>query len=109
MENFYTAYLKTINGDKFYFVKQYRIFPEYRNVSPILEKYAMHTDFSKACKIAMIDNEVIKQQLIDKLPDNGMAIKLKETQTGKAQIYKFRARPINFLSMLKVIRLRKVS
>lgn len=109
MENFYTAYLKTINGDKFYFVKQYRIFPEYKNVPPILEKYAMHTDFSKACKIAMIDNEVIKQQLIDKLPDNGMSLKLKETQSHKAEIYKFRPRQINFLSILRLIRLRKVS
>jgi hypothetical protein len=109
MENFYTAYLKTVNGDTFYFVKKYQIFTEYPNVPPILDKYAMHTDFEKACKIAMIYDKVIQQQLADKLQYNNALTSVKETQRANGQIYKFRTRQINFPSLLKLNWLRKVS
>ena len=68
MENFYTAYTKQINGTTFYFVKKYITFPEYRNVPDILENFGMHQDFNKACRIAMIADPSIKQQLLHTLP-----------------------------------------
>ncbi|MEP6925977.1 MAG: hypothetical protein ABI834_00005 [Ginsengibacter sp.] len=109
MENFYSAYSKTVNGDTFYFVKKYRVFPEYNNVPPILDKYAMHSDFEKACKIAMIYDKAIQQQLADKLPYNIALTSVKEIQPAKAEIYRFRALQINLPSLLKLNRLRKVS
>lgn len=68
MENFYTAYTKQINGTDFYFVKKYITFPEYRDVPDILETYGMHTDFNKACRIAMVTDPAIKHQLLNSLP-----------------------------------------
>ncbi len=109
MENFYTAYLRTVNGDTFYFVKKYQMFPEYKNVPPILENYAMHTDFEKACKIAMIYDKVIQQQLMAELPYNNVLTSVNKIQPAKAKIYQFRARQINFPSLLKLAWLRKVS
>ncbi len=37
MENIYSAYVRTVNGDAFYFVKKYQVFPEYKDVPPILD------------------------------------------------------------------------
>src|SRR6266496_3878426 len=90
MENFYTAYTKTINGASFYFVKQYQTFPEYKNVPPVLENYGMHTDFKKACKIAMISDEAIQQQLFDTLPNSTVSAKLIRMNRSKAEIYNYR-------------------
>jgi hypothetical protein len=70
MENVYTVYTKEINGSTFYFVKKYITFPEYRDVPDILESYGMHTDFNRACRIALVNDVVIKQQLLNTLPDN---------------------------------------
>lgn len=106
MENFYTAYTKTINGVAFYFVKQYQTFPEYKNVPPVLENYGMHTDFKKACKIAMISDKAIQQHLLDTLPNNTISAKLIRMNRSKAEIYNYRTWQINVPSLLKLINLR---
>jgi hypothetical protein len=108
MENFYSAYVRTVNGDAFYFVKKYQLFPEYKDVPPILDSYAMHTDFAKACKIAMISDKVVQQQLINELQLDNAPASVQKRQPGKARIYKLRPRQINFPSMFKLSRLTKV-
>lgn len=65
MENFYTAYTKVIENKTYYFVKKYMIFPEFKDVSPALESYGMHTDFNKACSIASINDPKIREQLLN--------------------------------------------
>ena len=84
MENFYTAYRKTIDGVTFYFVKKYQTFPEYKDVPSVLENYGMHTDFKKACKIAMISDKAIQQQLLDTL-------EIKTSQTKVIQLNRTKA------------------
>ena len=64
MENFYTAYTKVIENKTYYFVKKFLIFPEFKDVAPVLESYGMHTDFNKACSIASIHDPKIKEQLL---------------------------------------------
>ena len=76
MENHYTAYTKVINDVTFYFVKKYKVFPEYKDVQPILENYGMHTDFDKACQIAMVDDKTVKAQLLNDLEENLNTAKL---------------------------------
>lgn len=109
MENFYTVYLKTVDNVSFYFVKKYQIFTEYKNVPPILEKYAMHTNFKKACEIAMIYDTAIQQQLIEKLHHSGAFTKVIKTQPLQAEIYRLRKRQINFPFKLRLITMGKVS
>ncbi|MEO7768255.1 MAG: hypothetical protein ABIS01_12545 [Ferruginibacter sp.] len=65
MENFYTAYTKIIENQTYYFVKKFLAFPEFKDVAPVLESYGMHTDFNKACGIAMINDPGIKAQLLN--------------------------------------------
>ena len=84
MEKIYNAYEKKIDGITFYFVKEYQTFPEYKNVSPILRSYGMHTDFKKACKIAMISDKAIQQQLLDTL-------EIKTSQTKVIQLNRTKA------------------
>ena len=83
MENYYTAYTKIIDGVTFYFVKKYKSFPEYKDVEPILENYGMHPDFEKACQIAMIEDKVIKEQLLNNLEQNQNTAKLIQMNGGK--------------------------
>lgn len=64
MENFYTSYTKVIENKTYYFVKKYLIFPEFKDVAPMLESYGMHTDFNKACNIALVFDPQIKEQLL---------------------------------------------
>ena len=64
MENFHTAYTKIIENSTYYFVKKYLIFPEYKDVPPVLESFGMHADFNKSCSIAAIKDAGIKQQLL---------------------------------------------
>ena len=103
MENFYTTYRKTIDGVTFYFVKKYQTFPEYKNVSPILENYGMHTDFKQACKIAMIHDEATQKQLSDTLEVNGAQTKVIQLNRHKANTTNFRPWQISFSSVLKSI------
>jgi len=102
MENFYTTYRKTIDGVTFYFVKKYQTFPEYKNVSPILENYGMHTDFTRACKIAMITDKAIQKQLSDTLEENAAQTKVVKLNR-KANATNFRPWQISFPSVLKAI------
>jgi len=67
MEKFYTSYERTIDGTTYYFVKQFKVFPEYKTVPPILETYGMHTNFCKACSIARIDDPEIQKNMADEL------------------------------------------
>ena len=106
MENFYTAYKKTIDGVTFYFVKKYQTFPEYKNVSSILENYGMHTDFKKACQIAMISSKTIQQQLLDKMENNSAQIKVIKLSRSKANTFSFRPWQVHFPSISKLISAR---
>lgn len=63
MEYLYTAYTKTINGCEYYFIKRFMIFAEVEEGCQILDNYGMHIDFHKACKIAGITDQTIKEQL----------------------------------------------
>lgn len=64
MQNVYTAYSKVLDGTTYFFVKEFLVFPELKNVPPILEKYGMHADFDKACAIASLHDAQIKKQLL---------------------------------------------
>lgn len=64
MENFYTAYTKTIDNTTYYFVKKFMVIPELPDVDPILETYGMHAEFSKACKIAGVNDIQVKERLL---------------------------------------------
>ena len=83
MENHYAAYTKVINDVTFYFVKKYKVFPEYKDVQPILENYGMHTNFDKACQIAMVDDKAIKVQLLNNLEQNLNSAKLIQMNRDK--------------------------
>jgi hypothetical protein len=63
METLYTTYIKVIDNTHYYFVKKYTHFPELKGVPDILESYGMHTDFDKACDIAQVNDEAVRQQL----------------------------------------------
>ncbi len=109
MENFYSAYVRTVNGTSFYFVKKYQIFPEYKDVPPVLENYAMHTNFKKACKIAMIYDDAIQQQLINELQQNNALTSDQAMQPAKARIYKLLPRQIHLPEIFKLGWLTRVS
>ena len=108
MENFYSAYVRTVNGKEFYFVKKYQVFPEYKDIPQILDTYGMHTSFDKACKIAMIFDLEIKQQLILELQANNALTSISLKQPAKGWIYKLKPRQIHFPSMFKLGWLTKV-
>lgn len=65
MEYLYNCYTKNIENQTYFFVKKYLAFPEYTNVAPVLESYGMHTDFNKACSIALIFDATLKEQLLN--------------------------------------------
>jgi len=70
METFYTAYTKLLDYKTYYFIKKFSSFPEFKNVSPVLESYGMHTDFDKACSIAGINDSAIKDELLKQVQEN---------------------------------------
>ena len=78
MENYYTAYTKLVNNRTYYFVKKYVLFPEFKNVTPILESFGMHTDFNKACSIATIEDPAIRQKLLQEIESNVQQAKVIE-------------------------------
>lgn len=67
MEKMYQSYTKTIQNTTYYFVKKFMIFPELKDVPPLMESYGMHTNFDKACEIAGIDENDVKKQLLNEL------------------------------------------
>ncbi|MEO8416635.1 MAG: hypothetical protein ABI472_23420 [Ginsengibacter sp.] len=106
MENSYSAYVRTVNGDTFYFVKKYQVFTEYKDLPPLLDSYAMHTDFNKACKIALISGKAA-QQLMNDLQINQAPSRIAK-QTGKATIYKLKPRQINLPAIFRLGWLTKI-
>lgn len=82
MENFYTAYTKVLENKTYYFVKKYLIFPEFKDLSPVLESYGMHSDFNKACSIAGIFDSGIKQQLLNEAQATIQQAKVIDFNTG---------------------------
>ena len=63
MENIYTAYTKKVNNETLYFVKRFTSFKDIEGSPLILSDYGMHSNFSKACAIAQINDERIIEQL----------------------------------------------
>ncbi|GAB2831856.1 hypothetical protein [Ferruginibacter profundus] len=78
METFYTAYTKLLDYKTYYFVKKFTAFPEFKDVSPILESYGMHTSFDKACAIAGLSDPIIKEQLLQQAEENTPRAKVVE-------------------------------
>ena len=109
MENSYSAYVRTVNGTTFYFVKKYQVFSEYKDIPAYLDGYAMHYNFEKACKIAMVANKAIQQQLMSELQLNPALKGVMKKQTAKSEVYKFRSRTINFPSFFRLSWLTKAS
>jgi hypothetical protein len=69
MDTLYTAYTKIIDNTFYYFVKKYTHFSELNGVPDILDSYGMHTDFDKACDIAHVEDETIRQKLFSEIAD----------------------------------------
>ena len=76
MENFYTAYTKVVQNTTYYFVKKYVTFPEYKDVPGVLESYGMHSDFNRACEIASINDEEIREHLLTDLQNDSNSAKI---------------------------------
>lgn len=108
MENFYTAYTRTVNGVTFHFVKHFQTFPEYKDVPPFLENYGMHTDFHKACKIAMIKDKTIQKQLLDTLENTPVNARIIRMNRSKADIYNYKTWQINLQGLFSWIGMRKL-
>ena len=78
METFYTAYTKLLDYKTYYFIKKFTGFPEFKDVSPVLDAYGMHTDFNKACSIAGLTDAKIKEQLLLQAEGNTQRAKIVE-------------------------------
>ncbi len=76
MEKMYISYTKKSGQRTYYFVKCFLIFPDLKNVSPVLEGYGMHEDFNKACNIAAVYDSNLKKQLLDQIDDTGSKAKV---------------------------------
>ena len=70
METFFTAYTKFLDFKTYYFVKKFSAFPELKDVSPVLEAYGMHTSFDKACSIAGVTSNIVKEALLKQVEEN---------------------------------------
>lgn len=72
MEHLYTAYVKEINREPFYFVKHFLLLTEVDNITPLLIGYGMHRVYEKACGIAGIKDaetqKAIRLQHLSSLP-----------------------------------------
>ena len=100
MKPIYTAYAKAIDGITFYFVKSYIAFPEYKDVSPILQTYGMHADFERACHIAEIWDKEIQLQLLNELEKNSASSRVLPLYPSVAEIYSLRRKQIAFPTLL---------
>lgn len=67
-ENEYQSYIKEINGEIFYFVKKFVVFPAVSNTGPMLTGYGMHRGFEKACQIAGVMEKDIQNKIRPDLP-----------------------------------------
>lgn len=82
MENFYTSYSKVVQNKTYYFVKKFLKFPEFNNVPDVLVGYGMHTDFEKACGIAMIFDPKIRQKLLQEMDSHVVQSKVIDMHFG---------------------------
>jgi hypothetical protein len=69
MENVYECYSKLLHDKTYYFVKRYLRFSEYAHVPDVMEGYGMHTDFTRACSIAGINDLKIMKQIFDDMQE----------------------------------------
>ena len=73
-----------INGKTFYFIKKFTAFPEIDDCPPILEKMGMHTNFHKACSLALVDNDKAISQLMSDLhivPETARVIHMQKVKS----------------------------
>lgn len=83
MEYYYTAYTKVLQDVTFYFVKKFITFPEFKDMSDVLESYGMHKDFNRACEIALVDDEQIRKQLLEDIQANEISAKVVHMNINK--------------------------
>ena len=83
MEYSYSSYTKLINNQTHFFVKKYLLFPELKDVRPVLTNYGMHTDFFKACSIASVYDGAIRQQLYKEAQATVLQAKLIDFNAAK--------------------------
>ncbi|MEP6673733.1 MAG: hypothetical protein ABJA78_01205 [Ferruginibacter sp.] len=88
MEYYYNAYSKKILDQKFFFVKKFMRFSEFKDVSDFLEGYGMHPDFNKACDFAGINDPRIRRNLLNEMQEPkeqqpAKVIDLNQAVTGK--------------------------
>lgn len=86
MENYYTSYSKVVQNKTYYFVKKFLKFPEFNNVPDVLVGYGMHTEFEKACAIAMIHDPKIKQKLLNEMEGKVEQSKVVDMHYGNFEI-----------------------
>lgn len=63
MEHQYTAYVKEINGEPFYFVKHFLLLTELNSRVPLLMGYGMHRLYERACAIAGIQDKALQNAI----------------------------------------------
>lgn len=83
MEKIYQSYTKTIDNTTYFFVKKFMVFPELKDVQPVLESFGMHTNFDKACEIAGIQDLAIKQRLVEEIQGNMNQAKVIDLKDAK--------------------------
>lgn len=83
MEHIYISYCKKIDNSNFYFIKKFQVYPELFNIPPMLEGYGMHTNFDKACSLAGIYEQQIKNRLLQDVADTDMGGKVIEMAAGE--------------------------
>lgn len=105
MKTLNTAYAKLIDGTTFYFVKSFHVFPEYRDVPPLLKTYGMHTNFEVACNIAEIYDKEIQQELLNTLERDTASANVLPLYPSVAEIYSLRRKHTAFPSLLKLLRI----
>lgn len=76
MENYYTAYIKVIQNTTFYFVKKFTIFPEFKDMPPVLESLGMHKDFNRACDIASVKDLTTRKNLFEEVQNQDISAKI---------------------------------
>ena len=103
METQYTAYVKTINGTPFYFVKTYSVFPEFKNIEPVPETFGMHTNFKKACTIAGVYDADIQQQLLNTIENNAASCKVIPIESNASKMYNIKRKQHYFPAFFKLI------
>lgn len=89
MENVYTAYTREIDNQTFYFVKKFTLLCELNDGLQILDNYAMHHNFFKACSIAEINDEHVINDLLKQVrltPDAARIIPLHKKASFSSSI-----------------------